>query len=146
MLGPLLISEHEHHIMSKRSRERRDPAHITFRLTNPAVVEELAAKAAASGSSPNLIARELVTEGLTRPDEMVAAIDQLCAKVDVLATKMRQLDTIQQSLERGIYLLFKHAGQLDATQARMAMERYFASGKAPAELDHAVHQENGPGE
>ncbi len=132
--------------MSKPKADRRDAGHITFRITNPAVVEELTAKAAAAGSSPNLIARKLVTEGLTRPDEIVAALDQLIAKVDRMGDRLKQLDIIQQKLERGIFLLFKHAGKLDATQAKTAMERYFSSGMTPAELDHAVHQENGPGE
>jgi hypothetical protein len=132
--------------MARKIDQRRDAAHISFRITNPAVVEELAAKAEASGSSPNLIARELVTEGLTRPNEIVAALDQLCAKVDGLAAKVRQLDIIQQTLERSVYLLLKHGGQLDSAQARKTMERYFASGAAPPELDHALHQENGPRE
>ena len=44
------------------SKKLVDSAHISFRITNDAVAEELALRAQASGSSPNLIARELVTE------------------------------------------------------------------------------------
>lgn len=132
--------------MAKQNAGHQDAAHITFRITNPAVVQELADKAQATGSSPNLIARELVTDGLTRPDEIVAAIDHLHAKFDRMANRLNQLDTIQQRLERGIFLLFRHAGKLDATQARKAMEQYFASGKMSAELEDALDQEDGPGE
>ncbi len=130
--------------MSKRRTKRNDPAHISFRITNPAVVEELAAKSAASGSSPSLLARELVTEGLTRPDEVLAALDQIHAKLNSLTTRLDQLNIIQQKLDRGIYLLLRYGGTLDAGQARRAMERYFTSGPGLSELDHAVDQENGP--
>ena len=132
--------------MSKRISQRRDPAHISFRITNPAVVEELAAKAALSGSSPNLIVREMLTEGLTRPDEVVAALNRLNTKVDRLDAKLKQLDIIQHKLERGIHLLLRYAGKLDASQAKTVMERFFASGTMPTEPSRVVDQENGPGE
>ena len=120
--------------------------HISFRITNSAVAALLAERAEASGASPNLIARQLFTEALTREDEMASHLDQLQQKASELALRIQKLDALQGYLERGLYLVLRHGGKLDAGQATAALERCFATSASPREgADNADRQENGVG-
>lgn len=123
---------------------RSDAAHISFRITNPAVAALLAERAEAAGASPNLVARELLQEALTRQDALAAQIGQLQLETSMIAARLGQLDVIQRHLERSAYLLFRHAGKLDAAQAKTLMERFFApSSLTPRDPSDALHQKNG---
>ena len=97
--------------------------HVSFRIANPAIAEMLAQRAQSSGKSPNLVARELFTEALTREDETAGQLTKLNSRLRKLSARLRQLDTIQRHLERGIFMLFQDAGRLDARQAAAAIER-----------------------
>lgn len=127
------------------SKKGNDPSHISFRITNAAVAEELAARAQAAGVSPNLLARELLTDALCRSDRMSQQLYQVEVDIAEIALRLADLGTIEQHLLRGIHLLLRYAGQLDAPQAKQAMQKYFAG--PPAESpSHAVDQKNGAGE
>jgi hypothetical protein len=100
--------------------------HISFRITNPAIAELLAERAEATGVSPSLIARQLFTEALTREDELASQLDQIQQKVNELALRMHKLNALKSSLQRGLYLVLRHGGKLDARQATAEVERCFA--------------------
>lgn len=127
------------------NKKGNDPTHISFRITNAAVADELAARAQAAGVSPNLLARELLTEALCRSDRMSQQLYQVEADIAEIALRLADLGTIEQHLLRGIHLLLKYAGKLDAPQAKQAMQKFFL-GETPAGEPHAVDQKNGAGE
>ena len=95
------------------SKKLVDSAHISFRITNDAVAEELALRAQASGSSPNLIARELVTEALCRVDRTTEQFNELDATLQRLMDRVDRLDRIEQRLLRGIHVLLRYGGKLE---------------------------------
>lgn len=128
-----------------KERRIKDCMHVSFRIANPAVAAMLAERAESSGRSPNLVARELFIEALTRQDETANHLVKLDARTHVMTEKLKQLDTIQRHLERGIYMLFRHAGRLDASQAAAAIERCCSS-QPPShvEAEYAVREKDGP--
>ncbi len=126
------------------ARVRTDCTHVSFRITNPAVVGLLAQRAQASGTSPNLIARDLFTESLTRHDEVANQLEKVASRMETLNARLKQLDQIQHRLERGFYMLFRYAGRLDANQAAAAIERCCAIQPLPnSESDNVIDEEDG---
>lgn len=127
------------------SKSGTDPAHISFRISNPAVAEELATRAQAAGMSPNLLARELLTEALSRSDRTSQQLYELESTLAEISTRVTQLDTIEQHLLRGIHMLLRYGGKLEAPQAKMVMQKYFTAEAQEPGVD-AVNQEDGAGE
>lgn len=103
----------------------------------------LTQRAEASGASPNLVARELFTEALTREDEVASQLSHLHLRVNDLNAKLQRLDAIERHLERGLYLLLRYAGKLDASKATTAVERCFSSQGTPGvESEYVVREKD----
>ena len=122
---------------------RTQTCHVTFRITNPAVAHLLTERAESSGRSLSLVARELTTEALSRPDQIAQSVAAVVRRLDDLSERLDQLDVLRERLERGIYLLLRHGGQLSAAQARVAMKKNFPRVEIRKVDSHVVYQKDG---
>lgn len=124
-------------------KRNSDPAHVSFRLANPALGAELASRADAVGTSPNLYARELVVAGLMDEDQQSYQLQQLSQQ---LLRLEQRVQTIQQTLLRGFAALLVHGCRWEPTAAQELMAQLWSEAATPVpEANHVQSQKNGAG-
>ena len=108
--------------MFKKKTTPADATRVSFRLDAEAAAE-LARKATEEGQGHNILARELMLAGLTRPSEDAYDLDLLRVDIANIRVQLEQVRKLRGDFATAINLLLVKAGQLSIDQAEAWVRR-----------------------